>query len=160
VPGATGAGSVTFVDTRQLGVYRAELIPDPAAEPDPAVSPLPSPSISPVPSPATVTPAPSPGGLPEPGTADEPLLFAVDLFSPDESNIRPGDGARITALGSSEELPASEAGVARDEFWPLLAALVLGFLLAEWMVYERDGARRIANRLRGALPARTGRRNS
>ncbi|CAN5642192.1 BatA and WFA domain-containing protein [soil metagenome] len=160
VPGATGAGTVTFVDTRQLGVYRAELIPDPAAEPDPAVSPLPSPSITPVPSPATVTPAASPGGLPEPGTADEPLLFAVDLFSPDESNIRPGDGARITALGSGEELPASEAGLARDEFWPLLAALALGFLLAEWMVYERDGARRLVNALRGALPAQTGRRNS
>jgi hypothetical protein len=102
---------------------------------------------------------PSPGGLPEPGTADEPLLFAVDLFSPDESNIRPGDGARLAALGSGAEPPPSEQGLARDEFWPLLAILALGFLLAEWVVYERDGARRLANALRGALPVPTGRRS-
>ena len=34
-PGATGAASVTFVGTRQLGIYRAEPIADPDASPSP-----------------------------------------------------------------------------------------------------------------------------
>jgi Ca-activated chloride channel homolog len=141
VRGATGSGSVTIVSTSQLGVYRAELMADPDVTP------------SAVPSPATPAPLASPDGQPIPGTADEPLLFAVDLFSPGESNIRPGDGARIVALGSREPTQPSEAGVARDEFWPLLALLVLAFLVAEWLVYERDGARRIAATIRSALPS-------
>ncbi|MDQ3938669.1 MAG: hypothetical protein M3253_08335, partial [Chloroflexota bacterium] len=146
-PGATGASTVTFVGTRQLGVYRAELVPAPEPSGSPGAGPT-----------STATAAPdasaSPGQLPEPGTADEPLLFAVDLFSHEESNIRPGDGARLEALGSSADPAAVEMSVARDEFWPWLVLLVLGFLLAEWAVYERDGARRLANGLRHALPAR------
>jgi Ca-activated chloride channel homolog len=151
VPGATGAGTVTFVSTRQLGVYRAELIPDPDASPSPPASP----GTSPGPTEAGA-PSPSQGGLPMPGTADEPLLFAVDLFAADESNIRPGDGGRISALGSDAAPDPGEAGLARDEFWPLLAFLALVFLLVEWLVYERDGARRIASRVRAALPGATG----
>jgi Ca-activated chloride channel homolog len=139
-PGATGAGSVTFVNTQQLGVYRAEVLPDPAASPAPTGGP------SPTRSPGT---AESPPPLAQPGTPDEPLLFAVDLFSHEESNIRPGDGARLTALGAQDGGEPVEAGLARDEFWPWLVLLVLGFLLAEWLVYERDGARRIASWLRG-----------
>lgn len=155
VPGATGASSVTFVATRQLGIYRAELIPNPAASPSPGVSGGGSPGSSPG------APTAAPSGEPTvPGTTDEPLLFAVDLFAPDESNIRPGDGARITALGAAEGPEPAQAGVARDEFWPLLVILALGFLLVEWMVYERDGARRIVNRLRGAMPVAVRRRSS
>lgn len=138
-PGATGAGSVTFVNTQQLGVYRAEVMPDPAASPAPTDGPSP-----------TQTPgAGQTDGPPaQPGTPDDPLLFAVDLFSHEESNIRPGDGARLAALGVQEGEEQVEAGLARDEFWPWLVLLVLGFLLAEWLVYERDGARRIAGWLR------------
>ena len=144
-PAATGASTVTFVSTRQLGVYRAEVIPAPAPSGSPGASPSPSP---------TATPSGSVGATPSPvaGTADDPLLFAVDLFAPEESNIRPGDGARIASLGSETPLDPAEAGVARNEFWPILAALTLLFLIAEWLVYERDGARRIMNALRGANP--------
>lgn len=149
VRSATGASSVSFVATRQLGVYRAELIPDPAASPGPS-----GPPITPAPSPASGSPLPSPSGAPAAGSSDEPFVFAVDLFAPDESNIAPGDGARITALGADEAPADAEAGVARDEFWPLLVALVLGFLLVEWAVYERDGARRLFGRFRGLMPAR------
>ncbi|MEP7361364.1 MAG: VWA domain-containing protein [Chloroflexota bacterium] len=137
-PGATGAGSVTFVSTRQLGVYRAEVIPAPAPSGSPGATLTPS-------------PAPSASGV---ATQDEPLLFAVDLFSADESNIRPGDGARLAALGAAPGPDQQAPGTARDEFWPLLAALTLLFLIIEWLVYERDGARRVLNGLRSANPLR------
>jgi hypothetical protein len=146
-PGATGASSVTFVTTRQLGVYRAEVIPAPA----PSGSPGASPGATPTPS-ATPDPSASPGG--PVGTEDEPLLFAVDLFSSDESNIRPGDGERLAALGTEVPADPANVGTARDEFWPLLAALTLLFLVIEWLVYERDGARRVLSGLRGLNPLR------
>ncbi|HUG47955.1 MAG TPA: VWA domain-containing protein [Candidatus Limnocylindria bacterium] len=154
-PGATGAGSLTFVSTRQLGVYRAELIPDPAASPEPSAPP----TVSPQPG---ATPSADPSGGPSvaPGTADELLLFAVNLFSHDESNIQPGDGARLETLGGQDGGDEVEAGLARDEFWPWLVLLVLGFLVAEWLVYERDGARRIAGWLRGGLAGLRARRTA
>lgn len=142
-PGATGASSVTFVTTRQLGVYRAEVIPAPAPSGSPGATPNPSP---------TPDPSASPGG--QVGTEDEPLLFAVDLFSSSESNIRPGNGERLAALGTDVPPDSASAGTARDEFWPLLAALTLLFLVIEWLVYERDGARRVLNGLRGLNPLR------
>jgi hypothetical protein len=96
------------------------------------------------------------------GTTDDPLLFAVDLFAPEESNVRPGDGARIASLGTDVPTDPAAVGTARDEFWPLLVALTLLFLVVEWVVYERDGARRILNRLRRANPltARRGARTA
>ncbi len=142
-PAATGASSVTFVSTRQLGVYRAEVIAPTTPSGSPGASPTPSP---------TVSPSPDPSASPGIGTTDEPLLFAVDLFSPDESNIRPGDGARIGSLGTNTPTDPAAAGTARDEFWPLLVALTLLFLVVEWLVYERDGARRIANGIKRANP--------
>jgi hypothetical protein len=150
-PSATGAASVTFVGTRQLGVYRAEPIPDPNATPPPTA--LPSPSPSPIGSPAG---SPSPAASPTPNlvdaTSDEPILFAVDLFAADESNIRPGDGARLTALGVDRGSAPIEQGTARDELWPLVAMLALLFLAIEWLVYERDGARRLLGGLRRMSP--------
>ncbi len=80
------------------------------------------------------------------------MLFAVDLFSAEESNIAPGDGARISSLGADVPDEGVAAGTSRDEFWPLLVVLALLFLLIEWLVYERDGARRIANGIRRANP--------
>ena len=88
------------------------------------------------------------------------MLFAVDLFAPDESNIQPGDGARIAAVGTDAPDEPAAAGVARDEFWPLLVLLALGFLLVEWLVYERDGARRIVGAIRRGVPLRLRRRTS
>ena len=141
-PGATGASSVTFVSTRQLGIYRAEVIPAPAPSGSPVATATPVPTLNPSASPGA-------GAV---GTQDEPLLFAVDLFSAEESNIRPGDGARISSLGTDVPETPAEAGTARDEFWPLLVALALVFLLLEWLVYERDGARRLINALRRGNP--------
>jgi hypothetical protein len=144
-PTATGASSITFVSTRQLGVYRAEIIPAPAPSGSPGATPSPSPS-------------PDPSASPDAGAGADgaPLLFAVDLFSADESNIRPGDDARLAALGTDAGPDQAPPGTARDEFWPLLAALTLLFLLIEWLVYERDGARRVLNGLRGLRPLSRG----
>jgi Ca-activated chloride channel homolog len=154
-PGATGAGAVTFVGTRQLGVYRAEHIPDPDASPSPSLPPTASPAPTQTPG---GSPAASPGASPTPNlidaTPDEPLLFAVDLFAPDESNISPGNGGRIAALGTDQGGQPIEQGTARDELWPLVAMLALAFLLVEWLVYERDGARRLLKGLRSAVPSR------
>jgi hypothetical protein len=134
---------VTFVATRQLGVYRAEVLPAPASSAPPGATLAPT---------LTPTIEPSPGA--RAGTQDEPLLFAVDLFSAEESNIRPGDGARVASLGTDLPPDGAEVGTARDEFWPLLVTLALLFLVIEWLVYERDGARRILYGIRGANPFR------
>jgi hypothetical protein len=143
-PGATGASSVTFVSTRQLGVYRAEVVEAPAPQGSPGAA-TPTPAVTPTPNPSASPGAPI-------ATQDEPLLFAVDLFSAEESNIAPGDGARLASLGADATEGGVAAGTARDEFWPLLVLLALVFLLIEWLVYERDGARRIANAIKRASP--------
>lgn len=80
--------------------------------------------------------------------------FAVDLFEPGESAIQPGDGADLVAIGGTPHATTS-AGTARDEWWAPLVLLLLAALAAEWLLYERDGARRIAQGIRGRL-RRTG----
>ena len=154
---ATGATSVTFTATRQLGVYRAEAILDPAAaEPGARPSPYGSSSLardSPAPSTSPAAAAsPTSSGITAPGSADEPYLFAVDLFSEEESNIVPGDGSRIAQAGADDGR-GQEAGLARDNWWPPLVLVALAVLTAEWLVYERDGAFRLLGQARRALGA-------
>jgi Ca-activated chloride channel family protein len=156
VPGATGASSVTFVGTGRLGVYRADTI---AGAPKPApttASPGPG-SASPGPSgTASASPNPAPSGNAG-ATSAGPVRFAVDLFDQAESNIAPGDGARLSALGGPPT-SGGTPGVARDEWWIPVALIALLLLLVEWLVYERDGARRIRDRLVGILTLRSMRR--
>ncbi|HEY8168143.1 MAG TPA: BatA and WFA domain-containing protein [Candidatus Limnocylindrales bacterium] len=134
-----GAATVTFVGTSQLGAYTAEPIPAPV-EPNPSGSP--GARATPTPS-----PSPSPSGSAAPIAAGQ-LRFAVDLFDLEESNIAPGDGARLTAIGG-QPVTGGEAGIARDEWWIPIALAALALLLVEWLVYERDGARRIRGWLGG-----------
>jgi hypothetical protein len=145
---------VTWVETRQLGVYRVERIPEAdegggpqasGAEATPTASAPPS-GPAPATSPSSGA-SPSDGVLPA-GPEDGPAYFAVDLFSVEESNISAGDGTRLVALGTAAAPDAAPAGVARDEWWPLLVLAVLALLLVEWLVYERDGARRIGAAVR------------
>jgi hypothetical protein len=141
-PGATGASSVSFVETSQLGIYRVEEVRADGADGD--VSAVPS-SVA----------AASPGGSPAAGVApatgpDGPDRFAVDLLSVTESSIAPGDGARLAALGTDPaDGPVAAAGTARDDWWPPIVALILLVLLLEWALYERDGARRIWASIKG-----------
>ncbi len=58
-PGATGASTVTFVTTRQLGVYRAEVIAAPSPSGSPGATPRPTPAVTPSPNPSA---SPGAGG--------------------------------------------------------------------------------------------------
>jgi hypothetical protein len=137
-PGATGAGTVTFVATDALGVYSAQPVL-PAASPSPSsATPTPTATAS-----ASAGASPSPSSGSGAAATDGSITFAVDLFDLDESNIAPGDGARIVAVGTARSAGEAPSGIARDEWWVPLALLALLLLAAEWIVYERDGARRL-----------------
>jgi hypothetical protein len=172
--GASGASSATFVATSQLGVYRVEEIPDPNASPSPEPTATPLPTPSPAGSPGTGSSpgasaipgaSASPGAVAtvEPGASgpeDGPRLFAVDLFAAGESNIAPGDGSALSALGAVDRPEQASAGLARDDWWPPIAFLVLVVLMLEWLVYERDGGRRLWQGARSRLVALRPRRGA
>ena len=177
-PGTAGAASVTFSQTDQLGVYLAEAVfPAPTASPSGGGT-LP-PTATPG-APSSVAPGASltPGATAGPTDPRAPVRFAVDLFDPGESNISPGSPSTIVALGrqpgASGAEPSEPAGasvapgagatgkppVARDELWVLVVLVVLGFLLAEWLVYHRDAVTRLWRGLRrraGPEPGTAGR---
>jgi len=70
--------------------------------------------------------------------------FAVNLFSPTESNITPRETLSIASAGAAgkETLPR-----ARDEWWRPIAWIALAVLVAEWLLSNRGGlAKLIVNR--------------
>lgn len=145
LPVSGAAGSVTFVGTELLGVYTADAVIPVSASPDPSASG----SISPTPDPSATAPAEVETG---------PIRFAVDFFDPAESNIAPGNGERLAALGREAPDDAATSGVARDEWWVPLALLALALLMVEWLVYDRDGARRLWTGIREVTATRRFRR--
>jgi len=60
--------------------------------------------------------------------------FAVNLFDPTESNIRPRETIQI---GRTAVAPAASNQIGLRELWPWLAGLALLVLLVEWQVYHR-----------------------
>ncbi len=60
--------------------------------------------------------------------------FAVNLFDPSESSIRP---AAALQIGQTTLTPAAAEQTGLRELWPWLAGLALLVLLAEWLVYHR-----------------------
>ncbi len=60
--------------------------------------------------------------------------FAVNLFSPTESNIAPRSSL---SLSGNTITPATHEEVGQREFWPWAALLALIVLLIEWFVYQR-----------------------
>jgi hypothetical protein len=60
--------------------------------------------------------------------------FAVNLFDPSESNIRPVGSIRI-GRADVAATPAQEQGT--FEIWPWIAAAAFVLLLVEWWVYHR-----------------------
>jgi hypothetical protein len=64
--------------------------------------------------------------------------FAVNLFDPAESDIRPTDTIRV---GPSQITSAQADETGWQEWWPWLAALALLILIIEWWVYH--GRRRL-----------------
>ncbi len=72
---------------------------------------------------------------------DQRAGFAVNLFSAQESDIQP-----LGSLpGLQGQTPAAAGGSLRGvrEYWRPLAALALGLLLGEWLVYHRAALARI-----------------
>ncbi len=134
-----GAGSVTFAQTAQLGVYRVEAklataSPSPGSSAPPTAPPSATPSTT---SSAGSSPAPSPAA------PESTRAFVVDLFDEGESNITPGNGSALEALGTASAGGPPAGSIARDELWFPLALLALLVLLLEWIVYERDGLVRL-----------------
>jgi hypothetical protein len=68
------------------------------------------------------------------GAVIESAAFAVNLFDPDESRIRPA--GEIT-LGDTIVTEAAEAEIGQREFWPPLALAAVILLVIEWWVYHR-----------------------
>jgi hypothetical protein len=149
--GARGSSTVTYVGTELLGVYRVEpIVPAPSPASSAAALPAASPAI-----PSATPGSSAPSVLPRaPGETE----FAVNLFDPDESNVAPGSGEALAALGAPAPSATDEQGRARDEWWIPVALLILALLMLEWLVYERDGARRLLHAVQrplgGLLPRR------
>jgi Ca-activated chloride channel homolog len=60
--------------------------------------------------------------------------FAVNLFDPLESHLRPAESLQV---GRRAVGPSTPSALGQRELWPWLAALALGLLLVEWWVYQR-----------------------
>jgi len=63
--------------------------------------------------------------------------FAVNLFDPLESNLKP---AETLTVGRAQVAAAVREQVGQREFWPYVAAAALAILLIEWWVYHRGSA--------------------
>ena len=137
-PGATGASRPSLSSTPASWAFIG-----PRSRPRPSASPRVYQPLRQPPDPSQ----PGRGG----GLRRQPDALRGRPFRARRIEHRPGDGSRLVALGTTAPPAAGDAGTARDEFWPLLATLALVFLAAEWLIYERDGARRIGRALRGTL---------
>ena len=60
--------------------------------------------------------------------------FAVNLFAPAESAIRP---APVIRLGQQELAQDNQADIGQRELWPWLLALAILVLVVEWWVHFR-----------------------
>ena len=64
--------------------------------------------------------------------------FAVNLFSPPESDVKPADDLPLASAGGRGEADAGEPTQARREWWRPLAFVALALLIVEWLVYQRS----------------------
>jgi Ca-activated chloride channel family protein len=69
--------------------------------------------------------------------------FAVNLFSPQESDVRPADSLSLAGAGTGGEAGSEPEHGARREWWRPLAAVALALLIAEWLVYHRATVARL-----------------
>ena len=69
---------------------------------------------------------------------------AVNLFSADESDIAPGDPARLVDMGRVPDGAGGPAQPARSEWWWLLALAALALLAVEWLLFHRPTRRTLA----------------
>ncbi|MFN2199029.1 MAG: vWA domain-containing protein [Anaerolineales bacterium] len=78
--------------------------------------------------------------------ADESAVFAVNQFSPQESDIQPAGQLQLSGLASGQTEGSPQQ--ARRESWRLLVWIGLILLMAEWLVYQRATLQRIYDRMR------------
>ena len=71
--------------------------------------------------------------------------FAVNLFSPGESDVRPAEALPLAGVEGAGE--GDRPQQARREWWRPLAWIALALLVVEWLVYQRAALTRV---LRGA----------
>jgi Ca-activated chloride channel family protein len=121
-------GRAVFADTAQLGLYGvAWTRPQPA---DPARGQLAQ------------------------GDEIEGASFAVNLFSPQESDVRPAEA--LPLIGEGEAGEGKRPQQARREWWRPLACVALALLTVEWLVYQRASLVRLWESARRALARWTG----
>lgn len=69
-------------------------------------------------------------------TVIEEQPFAVNLFSPLESDIAPVAEADLKIEGTTIKIPAQEE-IGQEEFWPVVLLLAVLLLVIEWYAYHR-----------------------
>lgn len=72
---------------------------------------------------------------------DQQAEFAVNLYSPQESDLKPAGS--LGDLVSESAGSSDEKQLARSEWWRWLAVPALLILMLEWMVYQRAGVLRL-----------------
>jgi hypothetical protein len=148
-----GAASVVFAHTDALGAYSVSPIGGGAGASPSAVASDAGASAAATPAAATPAASANASAAPtfRPADPNAPARFAVDLLDVDESNIAPGDPAKIEALGktaaaaaspgasgASSSAAATAPAQSRDELWIPITLIALLVIAVEWMVYERD----------------------
>ena len=71
----------------------------------------------------------------------DPARFAVNLSSPQESDVRPAEA--LPVLGTGEAATDEAPQRARREWWRPLALIALILLVIEWLVYHRASLARL-----------------
>jgi hypothetical protein len=71
------------------------------------------------------------------GASAGATAFAVDLFSPSESNVQPAANLPLVGTGEGGEKSGNAPQQARREWWRPLAWAALALLTVEWFVYQR-----------------------
>ncbi len=79
--------------------------------------------------------------------------FAVNLFAPEESRIAPAGELSVSQVSGLQQAVTREQ-VGRQEVWRWLAAAALLVVVAEWLVYQRNGLAYLRQQLRFALATR------
>jgi hypothetical protein len=87
--------------------------------------------------------------------SDDPALdgtllgeTAVNLFSPDESDVAPGDPQRISEMGRVTSEDGAATQPTRAEWWWPLALAALALLAVEWILFHRPTRRTLARAFR------------
>jgi Ca-activated chloride channel homolog len=74
---------------------------------------------------------------------EESMAFSINLFSPQESDIKPLENLQVFGIDSGDT--QVQSGLARREWWRPLIFFALGILIIEWLVYHRATLYRLSS---------------